>query len=186
MKKRKDNQHQKKEHPLLPRMVFMHLSELNLFLIISIYPPSVTSSRYQSRLETVHARLRMHLFQLSVQCYLTVLQFVRPHELTYKARFKAPRIPLKRPAVGPGSAEARYQDVFHQFGIDPLGQALNPALLAGFMSEMGKIYGRNMTGLTSKSQRRVGKAIRRAKMMGVIPILSKPSSHLRTWLPKRR
>lgn len=40
---------------------------------------------------------------------------------------------------------------------------------------MGKIYGRPVTGLTLKSQRKLGKAIRRAKMMGIIPNLSKTS-----------
>jgi small subunit ribosomal protein S18 len=64
--------------------------------------------------------------------------------------------------------------VFYQLGLDPLSECQNPALLAGFLSEMGKIYGREVTGLTTKNQRRLGKAIRRAKMMGVIPILSSP------------
>jgi small subunit ribosomal protein S18 len=65
-------------------------------------------------------------------------------------------------------------DVFHQLGLNPLLECQNPALLGGFMSEMGKIYGREVTGLTVKNQRRLGKAIRRARMMGVIPILSTP------------
>lgn len=38
---------------------------------------------------------------------------------------------------------------------------------------MGKIKSRAETGLTWKNQRRLGKAIRRAKMMGVIPVLSR-------------
>lgn len=88
----------------------------------------------------------------------------------------------RRPLLGPPSREARYNDVFHQLGIDPLDECQNPTLLAGFMSEMGKIYGRNVTGLTTKSQRRLGKAIRRAKMMGVIPILSRPS--IESWSPR--
>ncbi|TFK43656.1 hypothetical protein BDQ12DRAFT_675343 [Crucibulum laeve] len=100
--------------------------------------------------------------------------FVRPHELTYKARMQPPHISTRRPAVGPPPAQARYSDPFHQLGIDPLSLALNPAVLAEYVSDMGKIYGRSVTGLTSKSQRRIGKAIRRAKMMGIIPVLSKP------------
>ncbi|RDB22535.1 30S ribosomal protein S18, chloroplastic [Hypsizygus marmoreus] len=103
---------------------------------------------------------------------------VRPHELTYKARVVAPRTHFsRRAAVGPPPNVARYADVFHQFGIDPLSQAQNPEMLAEFVSEMGKIYSRNITGLTTRSQRRIGKAIRRAKMMGVIPILSRPQSN---------
>ncbi|TFK75763.1 hypothetical protein BDN72DRAFT_756978, partial [Pluteus cervinus] len=101
-------------------------------------------------------------------------QVLRPHELSYKARAVGPRPHFKRPAVGPPSREARYADVFHQLDIDPLSQALNPAIIGNYVSEMGKVYGRNITGLTFKSQRRLGKAVRRAKMMGVIPVLSQP------------
>lgn len=111
---------------------------------------------------------------------LTTSQILKPHELTYKARFKAPRAyNTRKPNVGPPSNVARYADVFHQFNIDPLSQALNPTILASFMTEMGKINSRSITGLTSKSQRRLGKAIRRAKMMGVIPILSRPREMFR-------
>lgn len=38
---------------------------------------------------------------------------------------------------------------------------------------MGKILPRNVTGLTRKSQRYVGKAIRRARAMGILPVLSR-------------
>ncbi|KAF8897681.1 ribosomal protein S18 [Infundibulicybe gibba] len=110
---------------------------------------------------------------------------IRPHELTYKSRFIGPRSRTRRAAVGPAPPVARYQDVFHQFGIDPITQAQNPTILNEYISDMGKIYGRNITGLTSKSQRRMGKAIRRAKMMGIIPILSKPTNNL-VWNPRRR
>ncbi|EGO27856.1 hypothetical protein SERLADRAFT_383498 [Serpula lacrymans var. lacrymans S7.9] len=75
--------------------------------------------------------------------------------------------------VGPGRREARRQDVFYQLGIDPLHESQNAALLSAFVTEMGKIRPRTQTGLTTKTQRRLGKAIRRAKMMGVIPWLSR-------------
>ncbi|KAF5388446.1 hypothetical protein D9615_000538 [Tricholomella constricta] len=114
-------------------------------------------------------------------------RFVKPHELTYKARFNAPRTYMpRRAAVGPPPAIARYNDVFHQFDIDPLSQAMNPEILSHYMSEMGKIYGRNITGLTSKSQRRIGKAIRRAKMMGIIPVLSRTQGLYSQYKPKTR
>ncbi|KAF8631595.1 hypothetical protein AX15_002343 [Amanita polypyramis BW_CC] len=99
---------------------------------------------------------------------------IRPHDLSYKFRRAGPPPSSKWPEVGPLPAKARYHDVFYQLDMDPLSQASNPAILAEFMSEMGKIIGRPRTGLTMKSQRRLGKAIRRAKMMGVIPILSAP------------
>ncbi|KIK06817.1 hypothetical protein K443DRAFT_129738 [Laccaria amethystina LaAM-08-1] len=101
---------------------------------------------------------------------------VRPHELTYKARSKNSRPFRKQPAiVGPSPAEARYNDPFHQLNLDPLSFSTNALVLSNFISEMGKIYGRPVTGLTTKSQRKLGKAIRRAKMMGIIPNLSRPS-----------
>ena len=42
-----------------------------------------------------------------------------------------------------------------------------------FVTHMGKIKRRSETQLTWKNQRRIGKAIRRAKMMGIIPVLSR-------------
>jgi small subunit ribosomal protein S18 len=99
---------------------------------------------------------------------------ITPHKMTYKARAQGPRAPRKWPVLGPPSRESRYQDMFHQLDIDPTKEAQNPTLMAAFVSEMGKIYGRNVTNLTTKNQRKLGKAIRRAKMMGIIPILSRP------------
>lgn len=63
--------------------------------------------------------------------------------------------------------------MFHQLQIDPLHEAMNSRLLSYFVTEMGKIKPRSATKLTWRSQRRLGKAIRRAKMMGVIPVLSR-------------
>lgn len=110
-------------------------------------------------------------------------RFIRPHQLTYKYRLQPTRRLIRPPTVGPGSAESRYGDVFHQLGIDPLDQCMNPQLLSHFVSDMGKIYGRHITKLTTRSQRRLGKAIRRAKMMGVIPILSKAKKS--SWIYRR-
>jgi small subunit ribosomal protein S18 len=78
--------------------------------------------------------------------------------------------------VSPGSGIARYNDVFYQLDLDPLEECQNSYLLTGFVSDMGKIFGREKTGLTAKSQRKLGKAIRRAKQMGVMPVLSKIKS----------
>ncbi|KAM6495993.1 hypothetical protein JOM56_008699 [Amanita muscaria] len=99
---------------------------------------------------------------------------IRPHDLSYKSRSNTPPPPRRRAGVGPPPAQARYNDVFHQFDLDPVSQATNSRLLSLFVSEIGKIYSRQVTGLTMKSQRRLGKAIRRAKMMGIIPVLSAP------------
>ncbi len=45
---------------------------------------------------------------------------------------------------------------------------------------MGKINTRPVTGLTRKNQRRIGKAIRRARMMGLIPVFSTRKNQLIT------
>jgi small subunit ribosomal protein S18 len=79
----------------------------------------------------------------------------------------------KRALLGPGAAESRRNDWFYQLGIDPLDEATNPQLLSYFVTDMGKMKSRAETKLTWRSQRRLTKAVRRAKMMGVMPILNK-------------
>ena len=108
-----------------------------------------------------------HFFRTNVK-----LQFIRPHYFSHDHRFKGPPPFPKRSLIGPGGRKAKKQDVFYRLGIDPLHEASNDVLMSSFVTEMGKIKHRAETGLTTKSQRRLGKAIRRAKMMGVIPILS--------------
>lgn len=80
---------------------------------------------------------------------------------------------LKSPAVAPPPSVARSKDVFHQLNLDPRDFSANPSVLSHFVTEMGKIKGRDQTMLTLKSQRLLGRTIRRAKMMGVIPNLSR-------------
>jgi small subunit ribosomal protein S18 len=80
----------------------------------------------------------------------------------------------RAPKLGPGAREARRHDVFAQLDIDPLREVGNRRLLSRFVSEMGKIKPRQETKLSRKSQHRLGKAIRRSKMMGLIPVLRKP------------
>ena len=76
----------------------------------------------------------------------------------------------RRPTIGPGR-EARHSDVFLQLGIDPRREVDNVSLLSGYVTRLGKIQPRTVTGLTQRSQRLLGKAIKRAKHMGIIPIL---------------
>lgn len=75
--------------------------------------------------------------------------------------------------LAPSRKEARAQDPFYQLGLDPLEFALNPDVLQAYVTDMGKILPRNRSKLTTKNQRRLGKAIRRARMMGIIPLFSK-------------
>lgn len=79
----------------------------------------------------------------------------------------------KRALLGPGAAESRRGDWFHQLDIDPLDEATNPRLLSYFVTDMGKMKSRAENKLTWRNQRRLTKAVRRAKMMGVMPILHK-------------
>ncbi|WFD23008.1 hypothetical protein MEQU1_001692 [Malassezia equina] len=83
------------------------------------------------------------------------------------------------PLLGPTKREAMKTDPLHILGINPSRPSLaddsykNGAIMSQFVSEMGKILPRNVTGLTRKSQRYVGKAIRRARAMGILPVLSR-------------
>lgn len=146
--------------------------------ILSSYP-HLTCSIVTQRARTAPAWKTFNASQASLNVWLACpkitdrLQLLKPYDFTYKARRAAPNPFRKQSPVGPAADVARFNDVFHQFNLDPLSQTLNPKVLSNYVSEMGKILPRNRTGLTSRSQRRIGKAIRRAKMMGVIPVLSR-------------
>lgn len=75
--------------------------------------------------------------------------------------------------MGMTGAEAKYHDPFVQLDIDPRFESQNRSLMTYFLTEMGKIPGRGITRLSHRSQRYLTKAIKRAKMMGIIPMLSK-------------
>ncbi|KAF9226609.1 hypothetical protein BS17DRAFT_697567, partial [Gyrodon lividus] len=107
--------------------------------------------------------------------------FIRPHYWSHEHRFEKKHVRRTLSQVGPGRREARDHDILRHFDIDPTWETSNPTLLAAFLTDMGKIRPRTQTRLSTKTQRRIGKAIRRAKMMGVIPLLSNPRL-----LPKKR
>ncbi|GAA6061916.1 hypothetical protein JCM10212_000541 [Sporobolomyces blumeae] len=96
-------------------------------------------------------------------------QHLSPHHLLtpYLPR---PRFELAYP-LGPPKRFGPTHDPFVRYGLDPLSptNAMNPFWKAEFCTTMGKIKGRGKTGLQRKSQRRVGKAIRRARSMGLVP-----------------
>lgn len=85
-------------------------------------------------------------------------------------------------AMGPNRKKAHKTDYFLNIptadgkGINPLNEYLNPALLSHFVSNMGKIMSRSQTQLTWKNQRRLGKAVRRARAMGLMPYFGDVSS----------
>lgn len=99
-------------------------------------------------------------------------QFVQPKRFSrdeyYKYQWRS-----KPFILGPDAGASRYKDIFHQLKLNPLHESQNSSLMSYFVTHMGKIKRRSETQLTWKNQRRIGKAIRRAKMMGIIPVLSR-------------
>ncbi|KAI0353545.1 hypothetical protein OH77DRAFT_1406828 [Trametes cingulata] len=102
-------------------------------------------------------------------------KFVQPYSFTRDAyaSMSSRSSFTKRPLLGPDASTSRYLDVFYQMDIDPLKECMNSKIMSRFVTTMGKIKGRNETNLTWKNQRKIGKAIRRSKMMGIIPLLSR-------------
>ncbi|SPO24761.1 related to 30s ribosomal protein s18 [Ustilago trichophora] len=104
--------------------------------------------------------------------------YYNPTTLSYDSITSRPAR-LARPLLGPTKKEAVQQDLIHINGLKPGKPSLhddsykNAAILANYVSEMGKILGRSSTGLTRKSQRAVGKAVRRARSMGLLPVMSR-------------
>lgn len=83
------------------------------------------------------------------------------------------------PLLGPSRAMAERSDELFKLNLRPGHVSLhddsykNPVLLSSYVSVMGKIKPRKSSGLTRRSQREVAKAIRRARSMGLMPIMSK-------------
>jgi len=100
-------------------------------------------------------------------------QAITPRDFTYREQTKFTQ-PQKPFLLGPGRRQSRKQDPFLQQGIDPVREALNRPLLQAFTSNLGMILPRSQTGLSWWGQRRVGKAIRRARAMYIMPKFSKP------------
>ncbi|KAI0089264.1 hypothetical protein BDY19DRAFT_134415 [Irpex rosettiformis] len=109
--------------------------------------------------------------------------FTKPSDFSREARIEQGLVRRsKRPYLGPGRAEAEARDVFRQLNIDPVHEATNSRLLSAFLTDMGKIKPRPVTNLTWRSQRKLGKAVRRARMIGIIPQLSRKTLSV-TYIP---
>ncbi|KAJ2506288.1 hypothetical protein GGI11_006716 [Coemansia sp. RSA 2049] len=67
------------------------------------------------------------------------------------------------------------KDPFLALGTNPLRHYKNASMLAHFITDMGKIKPRKTTSLTAKSQRRIAKAIKRARAFGLLPLMNKPA-----------
>ncbi|WVR06793.1 ribosomal protein S18 [Kwoniella sp. DSM 27419] len=94
--------------------------------------------------------------------------WIAPHSLTSSSLYPEPRPNARPPLLGPPRKVAVKLDPFHLSGTSPLAHDLNPLFPLAFVNQMGKIKGRAETGLTWKSQRKVGKLVRRARAMGLI------------------
>ena len=81
-------------------------------------------------------------------------------------------MPRRMPALGPSRGIVKRTDPFLALDINPLDEPFNPNLLTPFMTITGRIQPRKDTGLSRRNQRRLGKAIRRAQSMGIIPYFS--------------
>ncbi|KAI5481795.1 hypothetical protein MNV49_000072 [Pseudohyphozyma bogoriensis] len=100
------------------------------------------------------------------------LRVISPGHLTPKyllnPRLPRPDYTLAHP-LGPPVSAATKHDPFARLEISPLDSPMNPFLRSEFVTSMGKIKGRGKTGLQRGNQRKMGKAVRRARAMGVIP-----------------
>jgi ribosomal protein S18 len=76
-----------------------------------------------------------------------------------------PRPDLSRAfPLGPPTTEKYTLDPFLTTGISPMASPMNPYLRAEFCTSMGKIKSRGKTQLQRRSQRALGKAVRRARV----------------------
>jgi len=96
-----------------------------------------------------------------------------PFELNKNLRVVKKRRRSQLPRSGPSATEAAATDPFLFYNIDPVKEALSAHLLNGYLTTMGKIKGRNETLLPRRTQRRMGKAIRRARNLGIMPNMVK-------------
>ncbi|KAL1976394.1 hypothetical protein VTN31DRAFT_2676 [Thermomyces dupontii] len=61
------------------------------------------------------------------------------------------------------------RDAFDELNINPLDQYKNFAIMSEYMTPMGRIKHRRVTGLRPVNQRKIAKAIRRAIAIGLMP-----------------
>ncbi|KAJ2801493.1 hypothetical protein H4R20_003649 [Coemansia guatemalensis] len=76
----------------------------------------------------------------------------------------------KSNATNTREAKKKVIDPFVALKMNPLKEYKNTVMLSQFVTEMGRIKARYKTGITAKSQRRIAKAIRRARSFGLIPV----------------
>lgn len=60
-------------------------------------------------------------------------------------------------------------DVLQRLNLNPLKEYKNVAMLSHFLNPIGDIESRLVTGLSKSNQKRMSKAVRRARSMGYLP-----------------
>jgi ribosomal protein S18 len=103
------------------------------------------------------------------------VQVYNPYDLSKLRMQQQPpaRFRSQSPRLGPCAQVARENDEINALDIDIGSEYRNPIYLNGRLTDLGKIMGRNETGLSRKSQRKFGKTVRRARAMGIMPTLHK-------------
>ncbi|KAJ3318793.1 hypothetical protein HDV06_007044 [Boothiomyces sp. JEL0866] len=61
------------------------------------------------------------------------------------------------------------EDIFAKLNIDPLKEYKNPVILSSFLTKMGHIQPRRKTGLSLDNQKKLARAIKRARAFGILP-----------------
>ncbi|POW19700.1 hypothetical protein PSHT_04357 [Puccinia striiformis] len=84
---------------------------------------------------------------------------------------RKPRAVVRRT---PTNEEVKLTDPFLYYNINILNEPYNSDLLANFITPLGRIKKRAMTGLSLGNQKKVAKSIRRARAMGFLPYFGKP------------
>ncbi|ORX35628.1 hypothetical protein BD324DRAFT_630899 [Kockovaella imperatae] len=96
---------------------------------------------------------------------------ISPSELTRERLFPGSFRPRRKPPLfGPQEGKARQRDPFILANSHPLEHTYNARLIQAFLDPMGRIKPRSETQLSKKSQKQVGKLVRRARSMGIISV----------------
>ncbi|BEI84200.1 hypothetical protein CcaverHIS002_0408040 [Cutaneotrichosporon cavernicola] len=96
-------------------------------------------------------------------------EFAEPHVFKESDLYPTQKPRPKAPLLGPSKRVAKQIDPFFIRKSNALDHSVNPLMSMAFIDSFGRIKGRNETGLTWRSQKMVGKMVRRARAMGVIP-----------------
>ncbi|KAG0224089.1 hypothetical protein BGW42_005651 [Actinomortierella wolfii] len=84
--------------------------------------------------------------------------------------YKPSDLDTSQPRVyrGPSDRKSKKVDELKLIGVNPLDEYKNAELLSHYISPVGRLLSREQTGLTAKNQRRLSKAVRRARAMCIL------------------